>query len=233
MAGVAFITGTRYADGKSRSVFYIGSVQDDGYIYFNDDKFWRLTKDNKILQQFYINKTNWIITSEIQDIKVTGFDVNGIIGGNGAVSPNANVENAVQWAIATAKDPSHGYDLTPGRYWGPDYCCASFIAQAFIEAGFGVGRNAGVSSMVADFQKHGFTYIAGMGNDVSQLVRGDILVKTRDHVELYIGNNQRCGAHVDETGTGYAGQSGDQTGHEISVDPYYVKPWDGILRYSR
>ena len=119
MAGVAFITGKRYIDGSVQDVFYIGSVQNDGYTYFNDNTFFRCSNDGSNLQLFYIAKQNWIRTSQITEINVLAFDVSGLletvgslVGGSGSVAPNASVEEAVKWAINKATNNYITYSQT-------------------------------------------------------------------------------------------------------------------------
>lgn len=52
---------------------------------------------------------------------------------------------------------------------------------------------------------------------------------------MYIGNNQQVAAHLNEKGTTTGGQTGDQTGKEISVSAYSnssSNPWTSVLRYT-
>jgi cell wall-associated NlpC family hydrolase len=63
----------------------------------------------------------------------------------------------------------------------------------------------------------------------SELVRGDILLNTWNHVAIYLGNGLMVAAHLSETG-GVTGKAGDQTGREISVSSYSNYPWDWVLR---
>ena len=54
----------------------------------------------------------------------------------GASSPS--VEAAVQWAINTAYDQSHGYSQV-NRWGNPDYDCSSFVYYALKNSGYDVG----------------------------------------------------------------------------------------------
>jgi hypothetical protein len=49
---------------------------------------------------------------------------------------------------------------------------------------------------------------------------------------MYIGDNQRVGAHINEKQTIRGGQTGDQTGDEISVKQYWNGGWEYIIRYT-
>jgi hypothetical protein len=42
-------------------------------------------------------------------------------------------ESALSWAIAIAKDQSHGYSQQ--QRWGPDYDCSSLVISAYKQAG--------------------------------------------------------------------------------------------------
>lgn len=122
-----------------------------------------------------------------------------------AFAADGNVENAVQWAISTANDNTHGYQY--GAKGPVNYDCSSFVSSAFINAGFNVPQST-TADMRRNFTSRGFT--AYSRSSVS-LQRGDILLKS-GHVELYIGNNQCVGAH-----NNYDGKSGDSSGREIQV----------------
>ncbi|MDD6659764.1 MAG: InlB B-repeat-containing protein [Eubacteriales bacterium] len=142
-----------------------------------------------------------------------------------AFAAGGNVENAVQWAIRTANDNTHGYQ------WGAkgpvNFDCSSFVSSAFINAGFNVTQST-TADMRRNFTSRGFT---AYNRGVVSLQRGDILLKS-GHVELYIGNNQCVGAHDN-----YDGRSGDSSGREIQVRTrgtgcYACKDYTTVLRYT-
>lgn len=136
------------------------------------------------------------------------------------------IEKAVQWALDTAADDSHGYSQSVR--WGPDYDCSSFVISAYKAAGFNVGNAVYTGNMKSELTAHGFAW----STNLSGLKRGDILLvhnDNRQHTELYLGNNKNVGAHSSENG-GIYGRAGDQTGREISVTNYYDAPWEGFLR---
>ena len=228
MAGVAFITGKRYINGSEQDVFYIGSVQNDGYTYFNDNTFFRCSNDGSNLQLFYIAKQNWIRTSQITNINVLAFDVSGligtvgsIVGGSGAVAPNASVEEAVKWAINKATNNYITYSQTNRNLKnvnGLSYDCSSFLITAFYAAGFDISATY-TGNMRAGFTAVGFEWIPGSYFAASQCQRGDILLNEALHTQMYIGNNQdvNCGS----TPAGVQSHSPDN----------YGRGWDGILRY--
>lgn len=230
MAGVAFITGTRQLNGEIKNVFYIGSLQADGYIYFNDDKFWRCWNDGSNCQVFYIPKQTWIYSKDIQNITVASFDITGIgdaigglIGGSGATAPNESVEKAVMWGIDTVQSRTITYSQT--NRWGPDsYDCSSFVITMFRKGGFTINATY-TGDMIAGFQAAGFVWhpVSSGVIPASMLQRGDILLNIQYHTQVYIGNNQdvNCGStparviNHNDTYT-YGGASG----------------WDGFLRYG-
>lgn len=229
MAGIAYITGKTIVGGEEKDMFAAGTVLSDGYVYFNDIKDYRCTTSGKKLQVLNTRR-KWVLSDNISNINVSMYDISGAIGGNGSVSPYANLEAAVQWCIDTANDPSHGYDQQYRT--GPDYDCASFICAGLRAAGFTGVQYWAVSGMVNNLPNLGFTYRTDLGNDQSKLVRGDILIAIGHHTEMYIGGGQNVGAHINEKGTITGGKTGDQTGHEISVGNYYKYPWSGVLRYN-
>lgn len=229
MAGVGFITGKRFVDGESRSVFYIASLQDDGYLYFNDDQFYRVKRDNTDLQLFYIKKQIWIATSNITEINTIEFDVAGVIeavggllGGGGAANPNADVETAVKWMINKVSTQHITYSLTNRNLNNPNgtsYDCSSFVITGFNQGGFGLTCTY-TGDMRADFVSKGFEWIPGSYFPASQCIRGDVLLNESMHTQVYIGNNQdvNCGS----TPARIVTHSAD----------YWGKGWNGILRYK-
>lgn len=137
------------------------------------------------------------------------------------------IEKAISWAIGIAEDNAHGYDQI--NRWGPNYDCSSLLITAFQNAGVPVKTNGATytGDMADGFIKSGFLSIpftSGM-----ELVRGDVLL-ANGHTEMYIGNNQNVGAHINENGETTGGTTGDQTGNEISVTNYYNGNWHTVLR---
>lgn len=116
------------------------------------------------------------------------------------------IEKAIEWAIATANDDTHGYSMSDRH--GPNYDCSSFVSYAFKNAGFDV-KITNSSSMISVFSKAGFK--AYKKSEVTPR-RGDIYVQPGSHVELYIGDNTCVGAHENTDG-----KSGDSKGNEIDI----------------
>ena len=231
MAGVAFITAKKYVNGNTQDVFFIGTVQNDGYTYFNDNVFYRCSNDGTNLQLSYISKQKriWVRTSELTDISVISFDVSGIIdtvgglvSGGGSVAPNASVERAVKWCIDKATNNYVTYSQSNRNLKNPDglsYDCSSFIITGFYVAGFDLNC-ASTHDMRAAFTAVGFEWIPGSYFASSVCRRGDILLHEQLHTQMYIGNNQdvNCGS----TPAGVQDHAPDN----------YGNGWNGILRYK-
>lgn len=142
------------------------------------------------------------------------------------------IDKAVAWAVRIANDPAYGYDQA--NRWGPNYDCSSFVISAYQYAGVPV-RAAGASytgNMLSSFLKCGFRNVITSVNlsTGSGLRKGDVLLHA-NHTELYIGDGKDVKASINERGGTTGGQSGDQTGREIYVGPYYNYPWSYVLRY--
>ena len=144
------------------------------------------------------------------------------------------IDTAVQWAVNTANDSSHGYDQT--NRWGPDYDCSAFVITAWDKAGVPVKANGATytGNMLNAFLKSGFSNVTSQINlsTGSGLQKGDVLLNTANHTVLYIGNNQVASASENEKGTTTGGKTGDQTGKEIYIRTYYNFPWTYVLRYT-
>lgn len=226
MAEVLIITATKNSGQENA---YVGTVGDDGFVYFNDSEFYRYKPEGTWEDNVYIlNRTrhSWSRTNIFT--KLSSSNINS---GGGSVAPGGEgVEYAVNWAIAIANDDSHGYDRDT-RDDGTDYDCSSLVSTAFREAGFNIPfPSPATYTMLTPFTEAGFEWIEGIGNDSSQLYRGDILLSIQNHVAIYIGNEQLVEASINEFGENCGGKPGDQTGQEIRVGGFYPFPWDGVLR---
>jgi cell wall-associated NlpC family hydrolase len=148
------------------------------------------------------------------------------------IPSRARIEKYVSWAVDVAEDSSHGYSQS--NRWGPDYDCSSLVISALKQAGINTGSATYTGNLRENLVKYGkFTALA-VGDAISttgysELVRGDIILNTWNHVAIYLGNGLMVAAHLSETG-GVTGKVGDQTGREISVSSYSNYPWDWVLR---
>lgn len=240
MANLCTVTAKRYVEGAIKEVEYVGTVQTDGYIYFNDDTFWRLgysgqLADTSNLQMFYIPKQIWVRTQALTDIQVKALSANG---GTALPPGGQGVEAAVVWACGIASDDSHGYDQ-PNRDGGVDFDCSSLVSWSFRENGFDIPMpSPSTYTMVDAFTNAGALWLQGLGNDSSELYRGDILLFIGDpnagtgHTAIYIGDGQVVEACINEFGDIGGGQPGDQTGSEIRIGGFYPDSWDGVLRFG-
>lgn len=215
---------------NGQDVAYIGAMGDDGYVYFNDSMFYRFKPEGTWEDNLYVlNRGRYSWMKCTMFVKISAQNINA---GSGSIAPGGQgVEDAIQWALAIARDNSHGYDQA--NRWGPDYDCSSLVYEAFrVGGGFNLPVHSGYTgSMIADFTAAGFTWLSGIGNSASQLVRGDILLNIRNHTEIYLGENMTVGAHINEFGGTSGGETGDQSGSEISERGFLSYPWDGVLRY--
>lgn len=145
------------------------------------------------------------------------------------------INKAVAWAVGIADSPEHGYDQQ--NRWGADYDCSSFVISAWQQAGVPV-KTSGASytgNMYYAFLKCGFRDVTNSINlnTGANLQKGDVVLNTKHHTEMYIGNGRMVKASINELGGVTGGKSGDQTGREIYIGNYY-KPsygWDYVLRY--
>lgn len=143
------------------------------------------------------------------------------------------IDKYIAYMTELVTNPKHGYDQI--HRWGPDYDCSSSIISS-VQNGAGIPvKDKGATytgNMRAAFKKCGFVDIPfkkGM-----TLVRGDILLNEIHHTAMYIGDGKVAQFSINEKGKTTGGASGDQTGRESSIGPYYVysKGWDYVLRYQ-
>ena len=140
------------------------------------------------------------------------------------------IESAVQWAIKTANDNSHGY--SQASRWGPDYDCSSFVISAYEQAGVKV-KEAGASytgNMRGAFLACGFVDVTnqiGLSSGYG-MQAGDVLLNYSAHTCIHIGNDKVANCRTNEGNW----QSGDQSGNEIRIQSYWNYPWNCVLRYK-
>lgn len=166
-----------------------------------------------------LNRNNNIFAELLGLVKDVTDD---IVAGAGAIASDYQVEVAVNWAIdkvtsnvITYSQPNRNLKNTHGT----SYDCSSFIITAFYAAGLDINATT-TRDMIAGFTAAGFKWIPGRVWYSDQLKRGDILLNTTYHTQMYIGNNQdvNCGstpACVDYHSIDYGGIG-----------------WDGILRHE-
>ena len=78
--------------------------------------------------------------------------------------------------------------------------------------------------MAEPLLKAGFEKVEWDGK-MDSLQRGDILINTEQHTEIYAGDGKDYGAHEDLDGA-----DGDSSGDEVSLGSYWNDAWDTILR---
>lgn len=142
------------------------------------------------------------------------------------------IKAAIEWACKIAANDKYGYSQV--SRWGRDYDCSSFIISALDAGGFPMKANGATytGNMGTALAKCGFKRVNGVNlTSGAGLQAGDILLNPATHTEMYIGGGYTVGAHSSETG-GKTGKTGDQTGNEISVQPYRNKNYTEVWRYS-
>ena len=138
----------------------------------------------------------------------------------------SNINTAVEWAIAVARDDRHGYDQEHRN--SPDYDCSSFVATALKQGGFNVSEFSWTGNLYQQLIANGFYPVPI--NSTRQ--KGDIFLNEQHHVVMCINENEIVQASINEFGEVTGGQTGDQTGREIYICPYYNYSygWDYHLR---
>ncbi|HET9173924.1 MAG TPA: hypothetical protein VFN56_01440 [Candidatus Saccharimonadales bacterium] len=189
------------------------------------------------------------LSASMQNIKTMGGDP---LQGGSSVSTDGctatgvtgtGMQKGINFAVSIANNNGYGYDQptrTTGwqKYQSDPSCttqcgsfdCSSFVSAIVTEAGyFTTNPNFSTLDEGSALTKAGFTKVADTAHTSQGLQPGDILVQA-DHTEMYIGNNQDVGAHINENNGVSGGLVGDQTGNEISVTPFYDDGWNAVYR---
>ena len=148
----------------------------------------------------------------------------------GVPEVNEKIRSATEWMKQLALDDSHGYEWGG---WGPnDYDCGHAIITAWEQAGVPVKQNGATytETMYPAFIKSGFQDVTSQVNlnTASGMAYGDVLINKTKHAAMYVGNGQMVHARSND---GHP-ETGDQTGKEICIAPYYNYPWNYVLRYT-
>lgn len=222
---LVFIEADKYVNNQTYHVEYLANLQQDGYIYFNDDTFFRCRANGSDLQLFYIPKQIWTRCNNLNNIKATNADILRIIAGifgGGVSAENANIEAAIVWMIDKVSNNYITYSQSNRNLKNPDgtsYDCSSFVITGFTVGGFNINATY-TGDMRSGFTAAGFTWYPGSYWRSDQLVRGDILLNERLHTQVYIGNNQDVNC-------------GSTPARIVTHSPdYWGRGWNGILRYT-
>lgn len=148
-------------------------------------------------------------------------------------------EQAAEYAVQIANDPSRGYSQEQNVRWGnPDYDCSSLVITCYKMAGVPL-TSTYTGNMKQDFLSHGFVDVLPNVNITTGagLAVGDVLLNEIHHTAIYVGNGNMVEATGNEYGKVTGGQPGDQTGKEIAINPYHnygwgYIGWDCVLRYE-
>ena len=139
-------------------------------------------------------------------------------------------KKAVETAVNIATDNSHGYSQINRQ--GPDYDCSSLVCYCYSSAGANINGATYTGNMRRCLTSAGWECISPV--PALKLLRpGDILLNEIHHTAIYIGDGKIVEAYGDELGgIGHGARTGDQTGKEIRITPYYKfsKGWDCVLR---
>lgn len=213
---------------------------ENGEQYYSTDSypetFSEFTKSTKsvtyLASAFLHNYERAGVSAETERQENAQYWFNNLTASSSGSGENETIINdAIAWAVSIANDDSHGYDQT--NRWGPDYDCSSLVIQAYENAGCPVKTNGAsyTGNMVNVFLESGFENVTSeiTLSTGSGLLPGDVLW-VDGHTEMYIGNGNIVGAHINENGETTGGQTGDQTEKEISVRTYYNYPWTTVLR---
>ena len=152
--------------------------------------------------------------------------LSAVIGGAASSSSGGSAEGYLDQAQRYVDDDSIGYSQST-RCHNPNMDCSSFVYYCLIDSGYCTTEQLGTypfttSTMAEPLLKAGFEKVEWDGK-MDSLQRGDILINTEQHTEIYAGDGKNYGAHSD-----FDGADGDSSGDEVSLGSYWNDAWDTI-----
>jgi cell wall-associated NlpC family hydrolase len=148
------------------------------------------------------------------------------------------IQDAVKLIKTACTQWSLGYDQDNRldfRDGGETDCSALVILtceQTGLLPGNNIRKNIGAittRNMRANFKARGWQVLPTPPK--TKLRPGDVLLQPHHHTAMYVGNGKLAQASIDENGNIAGGESGDPSGRETVVCPYYNFPWSCVLRY--
>ncbi len=154
--------------------------------------------------------------------------LSAVIGGVATSSSGGSAEGYLAQAQRYVDDDSIGFSQST-RCHNPNMDCSSFVYYCLVDSGYCTTEQLGTypfstSTMAEPLLKAGFEKVEWDGK-MDSLQRGDILINTEQHTEIYAGDGKDYGAHEDLDGA-----DGDSSGDEVSLGSYWNDAWDTILR---
>lgn len=148
--------------------------------------------------------------------------------GFGSTYSGSPALGAMNWAIRTAEDDSHGYSQK--TRFGPDYDCSGLVISAYRQVGIDLttyGVWASASMIDSRMLKAGFVNVTGSCNmrTAQGIQQGDILWRS-GHVAMYIGD----GRIVEASSPRGHSETGDQTGTEVKTCKFRTE-FTKVYRY--
>lgn len=139
-----------------------------------------------------------------------------------------DIYKAVAWAKKIAEDNTHGYDQDHRN--GPDYDCSSLVSTALNIGGFDISPESWTGNMYSQLKRCGWTQLPI--NAPRRM--GDVFLTPRKHTVICLDADRVITASINEKGSAHGGKSGDQTGAEIYIRPYYEPSygWTYHLRWT-
>jgi hypothetical protein len=151
------------------------------------------------------------------------------------------IQDAVKLIKTACTQWSLGYDQDNRLDFrdGGETDCSALVICTCEQTGLLPGNNIrkGIGAittrnMRGNFRARGWRVLPNL--PVSQLKPGDVLLKPHHHTAMYVGSRRLAQASIDENGNIAGGESGDPSGRETFVCPYYnFTPggWSCVLRY--
>lgn len=131
-----------------------------------------------------------------------------------------DINKAVEWLVATANNPTHGYSQANRQ--GPDYDCSSHVLNALKNGGFDVNVNGYTGNMYSILKSVGFIEVT------DSCKKGDIYLTPNKHTVMAYADGKVVTASGNKDG-----KTGESADNEIYCRDFYTPPygWTYHMRY--
>lgn len=170
----------------------------------------------KIQDDIILDESKLVLTRNVTDYELSVQTTSSSSG------TSQEIETAVNWAVAIAKDDSYRYVWGGWGRQDGGYDCGHLVITAYVQAGVPVGAAQSTHNMRSVFLANGFVDVTQMCNlgTGAGMQRGDVLLNDTHHAAMVQLDG---GTTVEARGKAYG---------IVHDQPYRNYPWNIVMRFE-